>query len=50
MDKFPSFLVYNIAKKLSGDELTLGVFKLFAKGLDQLTAPITLLKWLLPVN
>ena len=32
MDKFPPFLVYNIAKTLSGDNLTLGAFKLFATG------------------
>jgi hypothetical protein len=47
MDKFPSFLVYNIAKKLSGEKLTLGAFKLFAtrainpfKVLDRVNDPI----------
>ena len=63
MDKFPPFLVYNIAKKLSGDKLTLGVFELFVTGvidpfdvLDRVDHPIevarsgqlNLVQWLFP--
>lgn len=61
--EFPSFLVYNIAKKLSGDNVALGVFQLFATGvmnpfkvLDRVDYPIevaisgqlNLVQWLFP--
>jgi hypothetical protein len=63
MDMFPSFVVSEVAKKLSGDELTLGVFKLFATGvidpfkvLDRVNDPIKVasfgqlnfVEWLFP--